>query len=196
MKPTKTLPPDYKPLYILDLTKNFKAAIFLNLGALLAFFLYIRLFIWIGTSLRPELGVGELISLWSMDILTMIAAFVIMVFLHEGFHGFFFWLITKERPKFGFKLAYAYAAAPDWYIPRNQFIIVGLAPLVLIAIIGIALMPFLPLAWIPTLIFLLIFNSAGAMGDVVTVVISLFYPKQFLVNDLGDSFTIYGVKRE
>ena len=194
MKPTKTLPPNYQTVYALDLIKNVRIALFLNLAVLITFFIFGGLFSQISAQIRPEIAVGGKQSfLADVNILSLVIAFIMMVLLHEGIHGFFFWVFTKERPNFGFKLLYACAAAPDWYIPRNPFIVIGSAPLVLISIAGAALLPLVPISWISGLVFLLTFNAAGSMGDVYTIIISLTHPKEVLVNDHGESFTIYGI---
>jgi hypothetical protein len=194
MKPTKTLPPDYQTVYALDLVKNVRVALFLNLAVLITFFIFGGVFSRISAQIRPEMAVGgEQSFLADVNILSLVIAFIVMVLLHEGIHGFFFWVFTKERPNFGFKLLYAFAAAPEWYIPRNQFIWVGSSPLVLISIAGVALMPLFPISWISGLVFLLTFNAAGSMGDVYTIIKALTYPKDILINDQGESFTIYGL---
>jgi hypothetical protein len=111
--------------------------------------------------------------------------------LHELIHGLFFWLFTRTRPAFGFKGAYAYAAAPGWYIPRSQYIIVGLAPLVLITLGGFALLVVVPAWLIPALLFVVVMNGAGAVGDIAVVGWLLVQPRATLVHDLGDAVAIY-----
>jgi hypothetical protein len=193
--PTKTLPEDYKPVFQMDLSKNKGLAIGLNVTALALFLVFGVWFARISMRLRPELWQeGRAVSLGTSEVLSLVLALVLMTVLHEGVHGLFFWWFTKEKPKFGIKLLYAYAAAPDWYLPRNLFLIVGSAPLVLLSAIGIALMPVFPLGWMPGLIFFLTFNAAGAVGDILTVIVVLNQPKEALVNDLGDNFTVYGVE--
>ena len=69
---------------------------------------------------------------------------LVMIVLHEGLHGLFFWLFTREKPKFAFKGFYAYAAMPDWYLPKKEYLITALAPLVgitLLGVLGLALLP-------------------------------------------------------
>ena len=195
MHPTKTLPENFKPLVQMDLTRNKGLAIGLNVMAVALFLVFGVWFARLSMRLRPELWQdGHVVSLGTSEIFSLILALILMTLLHEGVHGLFFWWFTKEKPRFGVKLMYAYAAAPDWYLPRNLFVIVGLAPLVLLSAIGIALMPVFPLGWMPGLIFFLTFNGAGAVGDMLTVLVVLYQPKGTLVNDLGDKFTVYGVE--
>ena len=54
--------------------------------------------------------------------------------VHELIHGLFFWLFTGSAPRYGLGLSYAYAAAPDWYIPRRKYQVTGLAPVVIIGL--------------------------------------------------------------
>ncbi len=191
-KAVKTLPPNYQPRYRLDLKENFRVALSLNAAVLFMFFVWGYFFIRIAIILRLSAWTGEQNFLERVGIIHVVVVFVIMVFLHEGIHGLFFWLFTKERPHFGFKLLYAYAAAPEWYIPRNTYIWIGLSPLVLVSIVGVVLFPWISIDWFPGLILLLTINAAGSMGDAFIILITLSHSKEVLIQDLGDSFTIYG----
>jgi len=82
-----------------------------------------------------------------ITVLAILLALVAVLLLHELVHGAFFWLITRSRPRFGLQITYAYAAAPDCYIPRNPYLVVGLSPLVLITLAGIVMLPLIPLRW-------------------------------------------------
>jgi hypothetical protein len=191
-KAVTTLPPGYQSLYSLDLKKDIRVAMFLNIAVLIMFLVWGYIFIRIGTILRPSVWIEGLNLLDEVDLISLLMIFVVMVLLHEGIHGLFFWVFTKERPHFGFKLLYAYAAAPDWYIPRTKYLWIGLSPLVLISILGVAIIPWFPVHWLPGLILFLTINAAGSMGDVYIILVTLSHPKDILIQDLGDSFTIYG----
>jgi len=188
----KTLPPNYQQRYNLDLKENFRVALSLNLAVLFMFFVWGYFFIRIATILRPSAWLGEQGFHGEVDLVHVVVIFAIMVVFHEGIHGLFFWLFTKERPHFGFKLLYAYAAAPEWYIPRNQYIWIGLSPLVLVSILGVVLFPWISIDWFPGLILFLTINAAGSMGDAFIILVTLSHSKNVLIQDFGDSFTIYG----
>lgn len=68
---------------------------------------------------------------------------VLAVISHELIHALFFRFFTGEWAIFGFKGIYAYAAAPQWYIPRNLHIAVALAPLVILSLLGVLLIPWI-----------------------------------------------------
>jgi hypothetical protein len=128
MQPLRRLPTDYEQHMAIDLSKN----------RVLLVALQVR-------TESPNLAL-QLSSL--TDLVTFIGVVLLLlavqVILHELIHGFFFWFFTRSRPTFGFKGFYAYAAAPDWYLPRNQHLIVALAPLVLITGLGLVLLTFVP----------------------------------------------------
>jgi hypothetical protein len=116
--------------------------------------------------------------------------FLVLV-LHEIVHGFFFWIFTKTRPLFAFKGAYAYAAAPDWYFPRSKYLVIGLAPLVVISLAGILMMPVFPLQWMWLLLVALVMNASGAVGDLAVCAWLLLKRNTLLIRDFGDVIHIY-----
>jgi len=136
----------------------------LNVVGIILFVVWTVFFLRITGWLRPEMGTIEgRIEL--LDILLILALPIASIVLHELVHGFFLWLFTRERPRFGFKWLFAYASSPGWYIPRNQYIVVTLAPFVLITLAGIGCLMFLPQPAILPLILILVTNAAGSVGD-------------------------------
>jgi hypothetical protein len=121
----------------------------------------------------------------------LIGAILLTMLIHELIHGLFFWIFTRKRPLYGFKGIYAYAAAPDFYIPRDQFLLIGLAPFVLISLLGIALLPFTSLAVALTLVLIMTMNAAGAVGDFYAVGFLLTQPSTALIRDFGDGMVYY-----
>ena len=191
MKPLKTLPANYVLLRQLDLSADRKMLVRLNLVGLVLFFLFGWLFSWIAIALRNENRPQEWQISWLTGLLSIVVAFVTILFLHELVHGLFFWIITRSSPHFGLRAAYAYASAPDWYIPRNAYLVVGLAPLVFITIIGVAMIPFMRVEWLLPLVFALATNASGAVGDAYIVAWLLRQPPDVLVNDHGDAIWFY-----
>ena len=115
-----------------------------------------------------------------------------VILVHEGIHGLFFWLFTHRRPTFGFKGYYAYASAPGWYIPRNPYLVVSLAPFVLMTLAGVWLMAVVSGGWIPPLLLLISMNAAGAVGDLMVAAWIIGKPAWFLIQDFGDGVILYG----
>jgi hypothetical protein len=195
----KTLPPQYELYRTLDLTKNRLVTTGVNLVAVAFFFLFGWLVLLFLTIARTDTAaiVAKIGS--RFDTISTVAAIavliglqIVMVVLHELAHGTFFWVFTRERPVFGLKsLHAAYAAAPDWYLPRNQHLIVGAASFVLITLAGLTLLPIVPPTMVPALLFVIVSNGAGAVGDFMMIAYLLGQPKETLVRDTGSAITIY-----
>ena len=193
MQSFRILPESYLSPRQIDLSKR-GMALALNLVALPLLALFGWLFHRLAAWLRPDYAqAGGLVQAMDslVDLLILVAVYVILIVLHELIHGAFFWLFTRERPLFAFKGLYAFAAAPDWHIPRNQYIIVGLAPLVLISAAAPLLAAVIPVPMIPFLVLLAALNASGAVGDVFIVGWVLIHPANALVRDRGDVYDIY-----
>lgn len=202
MKPEQALrelPAGYAAAGTIDLSKNKWLAIAVNLAAVGLFFGFGWLFAAAAAWLRPDWlnfnlevsGPGRLFGLLAL-LIGLIAA---QVALHELIHGLFFWRFTGARPRFALKLMYAYAAAPDWYLPRYQHLVTALAPLVVMTAAGLALLPVVPARLVPALLFVLTANAAGAVGDMLVAAWLLRQPPTALVRDIGDAITVYNLGR-
>jgi hypothetical protein len=209
MKQITQLPEHFVERGSVDLAKNFKLLIWLQIAALFAVILTGWLFINLTYILRPDsvqllslrslLGIDTGdgftigISLSMFMLASLLIATVLMIILHEAVHGIAFWYFTRRRPTFGFKGFYAYAASPKGvYLPRQEYIVVALAPLLLLSLLGVILIPLVPLNALPILVFFLIGNAAGAIGDVWVVGWLLREPPEILLQDRGDAVTTYG----
>jgi Putative zincin peptidase len=129
-------------------------------------------------SLHGQIGGWELILWLSINLLF----YIIVLFLHEGIHGlaFIFW---GGKPYFGAKLPIAlYCGAKNQLFRRNQYVVVGLAPLVVISLAAIVITFLNPVMASYTL-FATIGNFSGAAGDVWSVMRLLRQPGNVLVED-------------
>lgn len=196
MRATKMLPDSYREIAVTDLSKNRSLMLGLTLCGLLLFFVFGYLFWSAANLLVPGfIGSGRVtVDLWiALEVIGVLAVIVIAILLlHELTHGLFFWLFTRELPVFGLKALFAYAAAPNWYIPRVPFIIIGLAPIVLLTLLGLALIPLVPPLIILALVFALTMNATGAVGDLYIVIFLLTRPAIVIVRDYGDGMAYYG----
>jgi hypothetical protein len=199
MKAVKTLPSHYQHYQTLDLAKNRRVSIGLNVVAAIFFFLFGGLALLLSSALRADTLMailGAIVWLQTAGILVIILVLVglqfVMVVLHEAVHGAFFWIFTRERPAFGLKPPYAaYAAAPGWYLPRDQHLVVGLGPFAVITLVGAALLPAVPTVLVPPLLFIVVSNGAGAVGDSMMIAWLLRQPQAALVQDTGSAIAIY-----
>ncbi|HLF90632.1 MAG TPA: DUF3267 domain-containing protein [Anaerolineales bacterium] len=188
-KPTKMLPRGFVPRRQLDLTKNHRATLLLNLVAILSFFLYGWLFFAIADWIRSDLD--SLNEVAGASFWQLMATFLLVLVLHELIHGLFFSVFTGEAPRLGVRGLYAFAGAPDWYIPRQQYLVIGLAPFVLMSLGGLSALIFVPLPVVPLILFAITLNAAGASGDIFITGWLLGEPDLLLVNDTGEIFTMF-----
>jgi len=195
MQATKDLPATFQLSKTLNLSSSV-VSLRLNMAAvplLLVFgWLFARLIILL-RSINPfpkgVLSFFTTVSGW--ELLAFPLSIILMFVVHELVHGLFFWLFTRERPRFALKAGYAFAAAPEWYLPGPQYIIVGLSPFVLITLVTVLLAVFVMPPLVPYLLFISTFNAAGALGDLIVVGWVLRQPNTVLVKDEGDIFTSF-----
>lgn len=64
-------------------------------------------------------------------------------------------------------------------------------PLVVITAVGLALMAWAPVRWLPLTLLAVALNASGATGDIAVMVWLLTKPSSAYVNDYGDGFRIY-----
>ena len=198
MRATQTLPADYRKNGTMDISKNEAILLLLNLiglAAMVAFgFLFFKAIVW----MRPgDVASGVQVlqvttgASWVWVAAAVIVLTIFHVVLHEAIHGLFFWIFTRSRPKFAFRWAYAYASAPDWFIPRNPFLITTLAPFVLISLGGLAVLATAPVGWLLPTWFVITMNAGGAVGDLAVAAWLLTQPSASLAQDRGDAVTLY-----
>jgi hypothetical protein len=192
---TPSLPDHYQLAAEIDLAKNKKLALLLNGLGFLAFFAICWLLAVFVASVRPGISLTQfsirisLATLWQVVLLFILI--LVNLVIHELIHGFFFWLFTRTRPVFALRLEYAYAAAPDWYLPRGPYSVVGLAPLLIIGALGLILLCVIPINWLFIAVLLIAFNTSGSVGDLVVVARLLRSSSACLINDHGDGVYFY-----
>ena len=196
MQATTSLPSGYVKRGTVNITKSPGLFILLNLLGVVVLLAAGALFIQLGYALRPDDMDAMLLNLsgggnFVPGLLALLAVLVVMVVVHEAIHGFFFWLYTRARPAFGVGAGYAYAAAPGWYLPRNQYLLVGISPLLVITLVGALLLAVVPAALLLPVLALMIVNASGAVGDLAVVAWLLTLPRKTLASDDGDAVTVY-----
>ncbi|UCG24245.1 MAG: DUF3267 domain-containing protein [Chloroflexota bacterium] len=191
MKPTKDLSAEYVYTSNLDLGER-KNALALNLAGLALLFVFGWLFVQLAAAIRPEISAAGFFDvIQGLELLYLVVGLFVVLILHELLHGLFFWIYTRERPEFGFRVVYAYASAPGWYLPRNQFIVAGLAPIVGITLLGLFLLLLVPESLVAELLALMAFNAAASIGDLVVAGWLLRKPKTTMACDSGPEITVY-----
>ena len=134
---------------------------------------------------------GRGLLLW---LVINVIGYILILPIHEVVHAlaFLFW---GGKPYFGTKLPLAlYCGAKNQLFHRNQYLVIGLAPLVVLTIAGIIFTLLNPVLASYTL-FASLGNVSGAAGDVWTVARLLRYPKSALVEDTEAGYRVWEVGR-
>ncbi len=182
---------EYKELGKLEMTKEVVVTL-IGMG-ILALFAFGFFFTSLYTLFTGETGF-EFTS--GGTILSSVALFIGTVVLHELIHGVFM-SIYGGKPSYGagiahFILPYFYATTKTLTLfPRNQFIVIAIAPLVVISLVGITIMAAFP-SLVQWIFIPFIVNASGAVGDLWTTRNVLRYPKHVLLEDQKNELIIYG----
>lgn len=197
MTATRNLPDSYTLRWDFNLKRDWRTGLLMQAAGLGLFILLGVGFGALIQSMRADLDLQQTIVIaGAHDGLLLIGALLgimaLVVVLHEWMHGLFFWAFTRERPKFGLGWGYAYACAPGWYFPRGQYLVVGLAPLILLSLAGLAVIAVAPPGWVGALFWGLLINASGAVGDLWITARIARERSDVLVEDTGDGFRVYG----
>jgi len=187
-RPIDDVPPGWVEVRRVVLTED-RLLLRLNLLALIPLALTaVVLFGWAALhSASAPADAGPDVPFW----LTLIII-VLVLPLHELIHGAAI-LGCGYRPRFGMMLSKGvlYATADDALFTRRQYIVVALAPLVVISLLGVLLIGLLPTGWWWTIALAVIMNNGSAIGDLWAAYIVRPYPAASLVRDTADGFIIY-----
>ncbi len=155
-----------------------------------AFFgiLNIAAYSWQTHAAGGGIGGWGLLSWFAINIL----GYILILPIHELIHGAAF-ALWGGKPYFGTKLPYAlYCGAKQQLFRCNQYLVVGLAPLVLITLAGIIFTIVSP-ALASYTIFATVGNVAGAAGDVLVAWRLLQLPDSVLVEDTEAGYRVWEV---
>jgi Protein of unknown function (DUF3267). len=182
------LPEGYSEIKRVNLQKDKKLAIILNVGALI---IAVALFIVGGIFVPFSFEISEenlLVSL--LKLFGVLVAIVLYLVAHEMVHGIFIKKYSGKKAKYGFTGFYAYAGS-DAYFKRPQYIIIALAPVVIFGVIFLLLNIFLPKEYFWPIYFIQIMNLSGAIGDFYITFLVNRLPADILTKDEGFSMIIY-----
>lgn len=189
MKAIEALPEGYREFYSVDLQKNKKIALLVNLMALVIavlLFVPMHFFVPITTLFDMEGGLRD----YCIRFLALIVLMIVYIVLHELVHGIAMKLCGTKKIRYGFTGAYAFAGSSDYYGKKAYFFI-ALAPIVLWGIVLAVINPFVPVEWFWVVYIIQIINLSGAAGDLFVTIRFSRFPKDILVKDYGVGMTVY-----
>ena len=129
-----------------------------------------------------------------ITILIVMSTTVFTMLFHEFIHGVAVSLYGG-KPRYGtgvahYMLPYLYTTTETLF-RRNQFIVILIAPLIVISVLGVISMIVFP-AIAHWFIIPLTMNAAGAIGDLWMTASIVRYPEHILLADDQSGLTIYG----
>ena len=189
MKSCEQLPEGYGLLYGIDLQKDKRLALLVNLLSLgIAVLLTVPAAILVPLSTLFRNGEGDL-SIRKVAV-TMVLT-VLYVVLHELVHGVAMKLCGTKRVKYGFTGMYAYAGSDDYYA-KGAYLFIALAPVVLWGVVLAIAAPLVSRDWFWVVYFVQIMNLSGAAGDFYVTAKFSRLPGDVLIRDYGVGMQIYG----
>lgn len=182
------LPEGYREIKKVDLQKDKRLAILLNVGAIVNFLALFYLCIQL-VPFAFELGADN-ITEYSFSWLGMVALIVLYAFAHEFVHGFFFKRYSGKKAFYGFTGLYAFAGS-DAYFSRGPYIVIALAPIVIFGLLFLLLNCLLPVKYFWWVYLIQLFNLSGAAGDIYFTLLLCRLPADLMVKDSGTAMSIY-----
>ena len=195
--PIHELPPDYREVRLLVATEG-RTLLWLNLAAivpLVVMLLFMDRWWRFAQRVRGVYGSDLLDHLpWWGGVLAVVAVLVATYTLHELIPGLAI-RYYGHKPRYGIRLdlGVMYATTDSAYFPRNQFVVIALAPLVVMSLVGMALMLAVSDALAYYIGLVIVLNASGAIGDLWMSWVVLRYPPRVLVRDEADRIRIYDI---
>lgn len=189
MKNVEKLPEGYREIYSLDLQKNKKASVVVNLLALVIAALFAV----------PMHFVVPITELYSMDngltsytvrCVAMIVLMIVYMVLHEAIHGIAMKMCGTKKVKYGFTGLYAFAGSNDFY-DKKSYIFISLAPVVVLGIVLAVINPFVSAEWFWVVYMIQLMNISGAAGDIFVTARFSRMLSDILVQDYGVGMKVY-----
>ncbi len=189
MKSFENLPEGYNEICAIDLQKNKKLALFVNLLAIIiALLLAVPMcfVVPISSMFSMENGMQNFIIRFAVLLVLMILYMV----LHELVHGIAMKICGTKKVKYGFTGLYAFAGSKDYY-DKTAYIFIALAPVILWGIVLAVVNLFVSAQWFWVVYLVQICNLSGAAGDLFVTIKFLRLPKDILIQDYGVGMKVF-----
>ncbi len=187
---TQTLPEGYAEKLRIDLQKDKKTALIVNLAGLaimLALGVVMHLIVPVTEIFDMESGLGAYILRFGV----LIVGYFAYIILHELTHAAVMRAFGGGKVRFGFTGMYAFAGSETDYFGKFAYRLIALAPLVVWGVIFGVLQALVPREWFWVAGLLQIGNVSGAVGDLYVTLKLAPMPGTILVRDTGVDMTVY-----
>ncbi len=192
MKALQNLPGGYREILSIDLQKDKKTAILVNVIALAIAAIMVA-------AMQPFISIGTLFDMsqgllaYGLRFLILLAGIVVYMILHELVHGLTMKACGTKKVKYGFTGLYAFAGSDDYYDKKN-YIAIALAPVILWGAVLLVLNFLVPAGYFWVVYFIQISNLSGAAGDLYVTWKFSQLPRDILVRDSGVGMKVYSAE--
>lgn len=186
MGAVQNLTNEYKELYSINLQKDKKFAIIVNVMALIiAALMIISMNFFVPISLFFNVEINYFIK-----YIVLIGSMVGYTCLHELVHGVAMKAFGTKKVRYGFTGMYAFAGSDDYY-DKKSYIIIALAPIIVFLFVFAVINLIVPQEWFWIVYFLQVINVSGAAGDLFVTAKFMNMPKDILIKDFGVEMKVY-----
>lgn len=193
MKAKQVLPEGYQEIFSVNLQKDTKIAVLVNvLAVVIMLVMAVPMHFHISISSLFDMSQG--LGVYAMRFGLLILLIVVYLVLHELVHGITMKILGTKKVKYGFTGLYAFAGSDDYY-DKKSYIAIALAPIVVWGIVLAAINAVVPYKWFWVVYFIQIMNVSGAAGDLYVTVKFSRMPKDILVRDSGIGMTVYSAQK-
>lgn len=185
-----SLPNDYQEVLHWRVTEKRIRVIAAQVLGLLSFVVFGLIFYGLAV------GLGKLPSKFEfglIEISSVLVGLVLTLVFHEFIHGLVMQLFDAT-PKYGilWKGLMLYATSPGYAFHRNTYVVVAMAPFVVISVLAVVGMWLLQgTSWVALLGLCGIINASGAVGDMWITTIVLRYAATAYVMDERDGIRVF-----
>ena len=189
MKAYQALPEGYGEKMQINLQKDKKTALKVNVGAGVAMAVLAvigHLIVPVREALDVE-PMGE----YFLRLAVLVLGYAAYIVLHELTHAAAMKAVGGGKVRFGFTGMYAFAGSEGDYFDKSAYRLIALAPLVVWGMVFTVLLLAVPRTWFWVVWFLQMGNIAGAAGDVYVTAVLWRSPGTILVRDTGVDMTVF-----
>lgn len=186
---SSALPEGYREIYSVNLQKDKKAALFVNIAALILMVIFVIIGILIVPISYTFDNDGSIVTVW-LKTIAVLAGMIVYFILHELVHGITMKHYGAKKVKYGFTGLYAFAGCEE-YFSKKPYIVIALAPIVVWGVVLAAICCFVPKSWFWVVYFIQIMNLSGAAGDLYVTCKFSKFPKDILIKDTGVEMKVY-----
>ncbi len=189
MKAYQALPEGYTEKFQMNLQKDKKTAMKINVGGLIV----TLAFMVIGHLIVPVSAFFDMKSTgaYFIRLAVLLVGYITYIVVHELTHGAVMKAVGGKKVVFGFTGMYAFAGSHEDWFDKTAYRLIALAPLVIWGIVFGVLCFVVPREWFWIVWFLQAGNIGGAAGDVYVTVRLIREPATILVKDTGVDMTVY-----